>query len=220
MVSNSEVTKRGAEDTVNTPLGAAMSGGMAWLNMAFQLQRDMQRASLQSLSSYSPISDARITGELPRRSDDLQVIPVGEERLNVATNTVQGETVRVRRRVVSRSVTQEVVLRDEKVVVERRAPVGGEGEPDVLTETVVEMSDSRQVPKVWKSLHVAEEVVLRRQVTERTEKVRGTVRHDVVDVEHPRAEAQVTVLPPRREAEGEKQEAAHAPAPRPAARKD
>ena len=59
---------------------------------------------------------------------------------------------------------------------------------DVLTETVIEMSDSHQVPRVWKTLHVAEEVVLRKQVTERVERVRETVRHDVIDVEHDREE--------------------------------
>ena len=46
------------------------------------------------------------------------------------------------------------------------------------------MSDRGQVPTVWKRLHLAEEVVLRKRVTERTEKVRETVRRDVVDVEH------------------------------------
>jgi hypothetical protein len=58
----------------------------------------------------------------------------------------------------------------------------------VLSETVVEMSNSSQVPTVWKSVHVGEEVVLRRQVTERTERVRETLRRDVVDVQQERAE--------------------------------
>jgi hypothetical protein len=48
------------------------------------------------------------------------------------------------------------------------------------------MTDSREVPTVWKSLHVAEEVVLRKQVTERTQKVRETVRRDVVEIDHDR----------------------------------
>jgi hypothetical protein len=121
------------------------------------------------------------------------VVPVGEERLNIATRTVQGETTRVRRRVVAQPVEQEVTLREEHVVVERRRPQqngeatnGAPPRQDVLTETVIEMSDSRQVPTVWKSVHVAEEVVLRKQVTERREKVRETVRRDVVEVEHDR----------------------------------
>jgi hypothetical protein len=54
---------------------------------------------------------------------------------------------------------------------------------------------------VWKSLHVAEEVVLRKQVTERTEKVRETVRRDVVDVEHAREAVPVLAYEVERRAE-------------------
>lgn len=210
MTTSSNFAKRVGENPMSSALSTAMSGGMVWLDMMMKLQNEMQRASLASLSSYSPISDTRISGELPRQSDGVQVIAVGEERLNVATSTVQGETTRIRRRVVSQPVEQQIVLRDEKVVVERRKPNGGESEPDVLTETVIEMSDSRQEPKVWKSLHVAEEVILRKQVTERTEKVRETVRRDVVDVEHARGpmrevRGNVALLPPRQEADGDQQ---------------
>ena len=113
-------------------------------------------------------------------------MPVGEERLNVATRTTQGEVTRIHRRVVTQPVEQDVTLREEKVVVERRPPVNPAPSQDILRETVVEMSDSTQVPTVWKSVHVAEEVVLRKHVTERTEKVRETVRRDVIDVEHAR----------------------------------
>lgn len=188
-----------AEHAVNTTLNTAMNTGMAWFDMMLNFQREMQRASLQSFSSYSPSSDTRITGRMPQQASGTQVIPVGEERLNVATRTVQGETTRIRRRVVAQPVEQQVTLRDEKVIVERRpATPGTDPKPDVLTETVVEMSDSTQVPTVWKSLHVAEEVVLRKQVTERTEKVRETVRRDVVDVEHDRAELRAA---PAREVE-------------------
>jgi uncharacterized protein (TIGR02271 family) len=181
-----------AEQSANTALNTAMNTGMAWFDMMVNFQREMQRASLQSFSSYSPTTETRISGRMPQQASGIQVIPVGEERLNVATRTVQGETTRIRRRVVAQPVEQQVTLRDEKVIVERRPATGTNPKPDVLTETVIEMSDSTQVPTVWKSLHVAEEVVLRKQVTERTEKVRETVRRDVVDVEHDRAEVLVT----------------------------
>ena len=170
-----------------------MDAGMAWWDLAFAFQRGMQRASLQSFSIYSPSSDTRITGRLPQQPGGVQVVRLGEERLNVATHTVPGETTRLRRRVIAQPVEQQVTLREEKVIVERRAPTGNGATSDVLTETVIEMSDSRQVPTVWKSLHVAEEVVLRKQVTERTENVRETVRRDVLEVEHPRQPAAAPV---------------------------
>jgi len=175
------------------PFNTAMAAGMAWFDLMLNFQRQMQNASLQSFSSYSPTTDTRITGNVPQRTTTagIQVVPVGEERLNVATHTVSGETTRVRRRVVSQPIEQQVTLREEKVVVERRSPTASEGRGNVLTETVVEMSDTHQVPAVWKSVHVAEEVVLRKQATQRTEKVRETVRRDVVDVEHDRQPAEV-----------------------------
>ena len=174
------------EPSQKDALGTMVSSGRAWWDMMF----DLQRASLQSFSVYSPGADTRISGALPHRAAGVAVVPVGEERLNVATRVVQGETTRVRRRVVEQPVEQEVLLRDEKVIVERRPlPAGAAAKgAKVLSETVVEMSNSSQVPTVWKSVHVGEEVVLRRQVTERTERVRETLRRDVVDVQQERAE--------------------------------
>ena len=187
------------EPSQKDALGTMLSSGRAWWDMMF----DLQRASLQSFSTYSPGAETRISGALPHRAGGVEVIPVGEERLNVATRVVQGETIRVRRHVVEQPVEQEVLLRDEKVIVERRPrPAGAAANAgaDVLTDTVVEMSDSSQVPTVWKSVHVGEEVVLRRQVTERTERVRETLRRDVVDVEHERAEVPAPrALSPARE---------------------
>ena len=159
---------------------------MLWWDLATAFQREMQRASLQSFSVYSPSSDTRISSHLPQQPGGVQVVRLGEERLNVATRTVPGETTRLRRRVIAQPVEQQVTLREETVIIERRPPTGNGATGDVLTETVIEMSDSRQIPTVWKSLHVAEEVVLRKQVTERTENVRETVRRDVLEVEHPR----------------------------------
>lgn len=149
---------------------------------------DMQRASLLTFSIYSP--SPRTNGATHRSNSGVEVIPMGEERLNVGTRVGQGETVRVTRRVVEQPVEQDVLLRDEKVIVERRPlPAGAAANgAKVLSETVVEMSNSSQVPTVWKSVHVGEEVVLRRQVTERTERVRETLRRDVVDVQQERAE--------------------------------
>jgi len=166
-----------------TTVNSALQAGMAWWDLMLR----MQRASLASFSVYSPSSGTRISANLPAAvRAGTQVLPVGEERLNVATRTELGETTRIRRRVVARPVEQEVTLRDERVVVERRPAPRREDAPanEVLTETVIEMSDSRQVPQVWKSIHVAEEVVLRREVTERTERVREMLRRDVVEIEH------------------------------------
>ena len=89
---------------------------------------------------------------------------------------MQGNTVRLRRVVVETPVEKQVSLREEKVIVERRKPTAASKGQDVLTEKAVEMNDSFEVVDAWKSVHLLEEVVLRKEVTERTETVRDTVR--------------------------------------------
>jgi hypothetical protein len=123
------------------------------------------------------------------------VIPVGEETLNVGTRLVAGETTRVRRVVVETPVEQGVSLREERVVVERRKPTAASAATTqgILTDAAFEMSDSYEVANVWKSVRVTEEVVLRREVTERHETVRDTVRRDEVVVEQ--AKRSVPALP-------------------------
>jgi len=140
------------------------------------------KASQQAMAGYAPKPERAAAHP---STSSVEVIPVGEETLNVGTRLVTGETTRVRRIVVETPVEQAVSLREERVVVERRKPsaataVATQG---ILTESVLEMSDSFEVAEVWKSVRVTEEVVLRREVTERQETVRDTVRHDEVVVE-------------------------------------
>ncbi len=168
----------------------------------------LQKASLNALSDYGTRSDydtrsdygarydQRTAKTAERSTNAVEVIPVGEETLNVGTRTVQGDTTRLRRVVVETPVERQVSLREEKVIVERRKPTASSA-MDTLTEKAVEMTDTFEVADVWKSVHLREEIVLRKQVTERTETVRDTVRRDEVKVEHAGK-----VLPaPRHEAE-------------------
>jgi uncharacterized protein (TIGR02271 family) len=205
-----------AERSMSSALDSALSTSMAW----WDLMMRMQRASLASVSVYSPRSDTRISASQPQRAEEATVLPVGEERLNVATRTVMGETTRIRRRVVAAPVEQQVTLRDEHVVVERRPASAADAQRgEVLTETIIEMSESRQVPEVWKSVHVAEEVVLRREVTERTERVRETLHRDVIEVEHDAALQRPAEYRVGREIAAQAEEAEPRPqaeAPRPA----
>ena len=166
------------------------------------------KASQQAMAGYAARGDVAaqsshraVQQSVHQSTGSVEVIPVGEETLNVGTRLVTGETTRVRRVVVETPVEQAVSLREERVIVERRKPsaataVATQG---VLTENVIEMSDTFEVAEVWKSVRVTEEVVLRREVTERHETVRDTVRHDEVVVEHvnralpaPRLEAVAT----------------------------
>ncbi len=167
----------------NTETAVVATGVPLW-DMMFSIGK----ASQQLLSAYAPRTDIEARsgfGAAREAAGNVEVIPVGEETLNVGTRRVAGETTRVRRLVVETPVEQGVSLREERVVVERRKPTGAASTATqaILTDTAVEMSDSFEVVDVWKSVRVTEEIVLRREVTERHETVRDTVRRDEVIVE-------------------------------------
>ncbi len=162
----------------------AVSTGIPFWDMMLSFGK----ASQQALSGYAPRVEhgARSdSGTVQHTTSNVEVIPVGEETLHVGTRLVAGETTRVRRVVVETPVEKSVSLREERVIVERRKPTAASAATTqgILTETAIEMSDSYEVADVWKSVRVTEEVVLRREVSERHETVRDTVRRDEVVVE-------------------------------------
>lgn len=171
------------------------------------MMMNMQRLGLQAMSVYQPLVstflDATQSAERAARpsyfgstrgrssetretlnTNEEQVIGVGEEVLNVGTRMVPGKTTRIRRVVVQNPVQQDVTLHTETVVVERRKPIVS-ASGDILTEVTVEMSDFNEVPVVSKSVHLVEEVLLRKEVTARVETIHDTVRHDKLEIEQP-----------------------------------
>ena len=158
-------------------LDAATDMGRAAPSNLLSATRD--RTSYQAYQDRTSYQDRRT-----HEASGEQVIAVGEEVLNVGTRTVPGKTTRVRRVVVEQPVEQDVTLHSETVVVERRRPQASIGQ-DVLTEVTVEMSETNEVPVVSKSVHLVEEVLLRKEVTARTEKIRDTVKRDKLEIEQP-----------------------------------
>ncbi len=163
------------------------------------MQRQMlsfqqQALSMYGLSASRAIGAARSVGVAATQqvTGNEEVIPLGRETLNVGTRVINQGTTRIRRFVIETPVEEKVALRNERVIVERRQPIAISNSGDTLIEKTVEMTDTTEVPVVWKSVELAEEVVLRREVNERVEAVRGTVRHDEVEIqeiEKPQAHA-------------------------------
>jgi stress response protein YsnF len=194
------------------------------------MMMNIQRLSLQAVSAYQPLVSAFLdstkTAEHAARpffaagrprapeyreshdSNEEQVIGVGEEVLNVGTRMVAGKTTRVRRVVVQAPVQQDVTLHTETVVLERRKPISTNGN-EVLTEVTVEMSDFNEVPVVSKAVHLVEEVLLRKEVTARTETIHGTVRRDKLEIEQP-SNLPVVFQAPAKQEEKRREESAAA----------
>lgn len=113
-----------------------------------------------------------------------EIIPLAEETLVVGKQTVTSGATIVRRVVVETPVQQQVSLYDETVIVERRKPVTDAVTGDTLTEVTIEMIETSERPVVGKSVKVREEVVVRRERTQRMETVRDTVRRGEIEVTH------------------------------------
>jgi uncharacterized protein (TIGR02271 family) len=123
-----------------------------------------------------------------RSGKEEEVIPLAEEELQVGKRTVDRGTTTIRRYVVRKPVEEQVTLRDETVSVERRRPVtpGEAGVPaGAFEERTVEVHQTTEEPVVSKTAHIAEEVVVRKDTTERTETVRDDVRREEVEVKNP-----------------------------------
>ncbi len=112
-------------------------------------------------------------------------IPVIEEELHVGKREVEGGGVRVSTRVVERPVEEVVRLREERVNVERR-PVNRpvtEADLNAFREGQFELRERSEEAVVAKEARVVEEVAINKEIGERTETVRDTVRSTDVDVE-------------------------------------
>ena len=111
-------------------------------------------------------------------------IQLAEEQLSVGKRAVNRGTTRIRRFVVETPVEEQVSLRDETIRVERRAVTGGGPVTGAdFTEKTVEMTETDEEAVVAKTAHVTEEVVVSKDVTERVETIRDTVRRDEVEIE-------------------------------------
>jgi uncharacterized protein (TIGR02271 family) len=126
-----------------------------------------------------------------------EVIPVVEEELHVGKREVNRGRVRIHSHVVERPVHEQVDLREEHVHVERR-PVSGStqagalGNEDLFRERTIEMDERAEKAVVSKDVHVKEELVVRKDVDQRSETISDTVRSTEVEVEDDRDDSRVT----------------------------
>jgi uncharacterized protein (TIGR02271 family) len=122
----------------------------------------------------------------PRPAQQGQVaVPVVEEQLQVGKREVERGGVRVETHVTEKPVEENVELREEHVNVERR-PVdytfhGTESE--AFKESLVEIKEAYEELVVQKKTRVVEEVVVNKDVEQRTETIHETLRRTDVNVE-------------------------------------
>lgn len=126
-------------------------------------------------------------GAVPGRGvpmhDGEEAIPLAEEQINVSKRLINRGTTRIRRFAVETPVEENVTLRSERVSVERR-PVSGDARvaDAAFSDKTIEVTESDEEAVVGKTARVREEVVVRKDVADRVETVRDTVRREDVEI--------------------------------------
>ncbi|MET0529662.1 MAG: YsnF/AvaK domain-containing protein [Microvirga sp.] len=131
-------------------------------------------------------SAASVRSDASRAVGD-EVIPIVEENLRVGKRDVSHGRVRIRSYVVETPVSESVSLREETVHVERR-PVDRAvtGDEALFRERTIEAEERSEEAVVSKEARVKEELVIKKDVEQRTETVQDTVRRTEVDVDDER----------------------------------
>ncbi|MCB2378042.1 YsnF/AvaK domain-containing protein [Hymenobacter sp. BT635] len=133
-------------------------------------------------TGYAGANNLQASAAAGQAGMSAQVI---EENLQVGKRVEQTGGARLRSRIVERPVEASVRLREEHVNVERHAVNRPATEADfnAFKEGEIEITESAERAVVGKEARVIEEVTLGKEVTEREETIRDTVRKTEVDVE-------------------------------------
>src|SRR4051812_44203292 len=124
---------------------------------------------------------AGTTTRTDRGGERGEVIPVVKEELEVGKRATE-QRVRVKSYVIEHPVEKQVTVRDERVEIEHR-PISRTGDLRMPQERTIEVVERHEEPFAEKRMTGNEEIVVRKEVVEHPETVRGTVRETKVDVE-------------------------------------
>lgn len=144
---------------------------------------NVDERSAQYGNDRQSVSGERETYDSDRTGDTINRV---QEELQVSKREVETGGVRVRSRIVERPVEETLRLREEHVRVERN-PVDRvltDADRTAFQEQNIELTERAEVPVVNKEARVVEEIKITKDVDERTETVRDTVRNTEVDVEN------------------------------------
>jgi len=147
--------------------------------------------TLPGNETVNPLSSERGTTRPALTGDesDEDVLRLAEERLEVGKRLVSEGSTRVRRYTVTDRVSENVSLHEQHAEIFRR-PVNEAGSPDNVdwSEKTVEVEESHEQPVVNKTAQIIEEVVLRKEESDRVETINDSVRRQEVDIDHARAD--------------------------------
>ncbi|WP_325937577.1 YsnF/AvaK domain-containing protein [Pantoea anthophila] len=143
--------------------------------------------TLPGNETVNPLNSERGTNRTALTGDesDEDVLRLAEERLEVGKRLVSEGSTRVRRYTVTDRVSENVSLHEQHAEIFRRR-VNEAGSPDNVdwSEKTVEVEESHEQPVVNKTAQIIEEVVLRKEESDRVETINDSVRRQEVDIDH------------------------------------
>lgn len=119
-----------------------------------------------------------------RQMPGEEVLRLAEEQFDVGKRVISDGATRIRRFVTVTPVEAQVTLHEEHTRVIRRASTDPNFLRDVdWTDKTIEVAETAEEPVVTKSVHIAEEVVIRKEGTDTVKTVRDAIRRQQVEVE-------------------------------------
>jgi len=165
---------------LNLAKDAALNSG--WDAQPTDLQTTAYDTSMGSVTDVDRSFDASAA----RIETDEEIrVPVMEEELTATVREREAGAVRIEKDVITEEQTLDVPVTEERVRVERRVvdrPVSA-ADADAFEETVIEVPLRTEEVDIQKRARVAEEVVISKEATQRTERVADTVRREEVFVD-------------------------------------
>jgi stress response protein YsnF len=149
-------------------------------------KRAMQQGVISSsvapgLTGTPPLATMAAGRTLP---SDEEVLRLAEEQFDVGKRVIQDGTTRIRRFVTEKPVEAQVTLHEEHARVIHRASSDPNFIRDVdWAEKTIEVAEMIEEPIVRKSVHITEEVVIRKEATDTVRTVRDKIRRQQVEIE-------------------------------------
>jgi uncharacterized protein (TIGR02271 family) len=167
--------------SLNLDKDAALNSG--WDAEPTDLETSSYDTSIAS--GFTDVDSSNSASAAEVGTDEEIRIPVMEEELTATVRGQEAGAVRIEKDVIEEERTLDVPVTEERVRVERRVvdrPVSA-ADADAFEETVIDVPLRSETVDVQKQARVAEEVVVSKEATQRTEQVSGTVRREEVSVD-------------------------------------
>jgi len=177
------------------PLSDQLSTDSELVTESQRLTQNLSNQTFDRNRSGQTLTDRE---RLEQNVSEERRIPVVEESLQVGKREVERGGVRVESRIVEKPVDEQINLREEHVRVERK-PVNrplAAGEMAAFKEGTIELHERAEEAVVAKQARVVEEVIVGKEVNQRTQNIHDTIRHTEVSIDRLGGEMKTTAYRP------------------------